>query len=597
MKAHLDTSKIRELASPAGVTALATAVYAHRYQQILTRFIRMRKAVEEDSPALASSASLVSNFEILRQSSPHTQRRVLGHPAASMWVNVAEDLIRRRSHVLFPEMHMESHLNLLGRLAAAALFLDGGSGRVVTRVDGLSRLHLPGTSGYFSFDQIAPFGKIELQICSGRLEGCAAEQCRVVQFTNGIELDWTDISLRGRDDSTLAFDELSTSDVVRWRSVYDEAWTWIRESMPRLADEIAAFSRVVLPLRSSSPDVHASATFREAPGQMALSWTPDASVLVEAIVHEYHHDKLNAILSVDPLITGPTAQPIFYSPWRKDSRPLLGILHGAYVFQAILTFWTSFFEAGIECVGSNRIRQRLYLIQAQTSDALSSLRSNAELTPLGRSLLEQMQDNVRGFPEHLMTSDPAVRVQIDTVRKRHLMEWQNSHPAVSSEPAEPSINSNGTGTPFDLDSLRDKALSLRLDANLPVPDPLFDWLSNAGSIDMHQACVEISTWPDSSVSGLQLLKAHAQYILKNFCEAADLYARVLGKVPDAMSVWYSLAFALRHMHQWVESETLLKASMSSEFFEHLKKVTPPATLSECIAMASALQLVPTSQSA
>jgi HEXXH motif-containing protein len=60
---------------------------------------------------------------------------------------------------------------------------------------------------------------------------------------------------------------------------------------------------------------------------------------VEAVVHEYGHQKLDAILALDPLFRGDGGEAIYYSPWKDDPRPLTGLLHAVYSFAIVLSFY------------------------------------------------------------------------------------------------------------------------------------------------------------------------------------------------------------------------------------------------------------------
>jgi HEXXH motif-containing protein len=57
----------------------------------------------------------------------------------------------------------------------------------------------------------------------------------------------------------------------------------------------------------------------------------------ENIVHEAMHLRLTALEHFTPLIADETSR--MPSPWREEPRHLQGVLHGAYVFECIGTFF------------------------------------------------------------------------------------------------------------------------------------------------------------------------------------------------------------------------------------------------------------------
>lgn len=127
--------------------------------------------------------------------------------------------------------------------------------------------------------------------------------------------------------------------------------------------------------------------------------------MAEAPVHEYHHVKLNAIQSLDPLLAGPAGEARFCSPWRSDLRPIEGLLHGAYTFSSVLDLWHRIAGQGLS--RDPAIDRRIHLVAAQVSSALEVLRAEAETTPLGSAMLDALEERLRGQIEALPTIDAA----------------------------------------------------------------------------------------------------------------------------------------------------------------------------------------------
>jgi hypothetical protein len=60
----------------------------------------------------------------------------------------------------------------------------------------------------------------------------------------------------------------------------------------------------------------------------------DASLRVaESLIHESMHLQLSLIDAIEPLVNRPDADG--YSPWKREFRPVEGLLHGLYVFAVI----------------------------------------------------------------------------------------------------------------------------------------------------------------------------------------------------------------------------------------------------------------------
>jgi HEXXH motif-containing protein len=59
----------------------------------------------------------------------------------------------------------------------------------------------------------------------------------------------------------------------------------------------------------------------------------------EALIHEYYHNELNALLEFKSLFISGVGN-VFYSPWREDLRPIGGLVHAIYVFVGVIQFYS-----------------------------------------------------------------------------------------------------------------------------------------------------------------------------------------------------------------------------------------------------------------
>jgi hypothetical protein len=72
-------------------------------------------------------------------------------------------------------------------------------------------------------------------------------------------------------------------------------------------------------------------------GAIIIATPESGAALAETLVHELQHSKLNAVLDLVRLEEDPAR--LCYAPWRKDPRPLPGLLHGIYAFMSVTEFW------------------------------------------------------------------------------------------------------------------------------------------------------------------------------------------------------------------------------------------------------------------
>src|SRR4029453_18976418 len=104
---------------------------------------------------------------------------------------------------------------------------------------------------------------------------------RIPTLKNGIELNMVDHDLRLPNRTNSNHEQLKPEAVNAWLAVLEEAWTWITQSSPLLAEEIAIGIQALVPVRSESVSVHLSGSYREAPGLVTISWTPKVLVMAE----------------------------------------------------------------------------------------------------------------------------------------------------------------------------------------------------------------------------------------------------------------------------------------------------------------------------
>ncbi|HEY1703396.1 MAG TPA: HEXXH motif domain-containing protein [Trebonia sp.] len=130
---------------------------------------------------------------------------------------------------------------------------------------------------------------------------------------------------------------LTRAEVSRWESALGAAWKVLCAYHQAAAAEIAAATRVLVPLRPIDHGVR-SVTSREHFGSVGISEPPDTVSLALALAHEVQHTKLYALQNLTRL-TRPDDGQRYYAPWRDDPRPASGLLQGAYAYLGVSRFW------------------------------------------------------------------------------------------------------------------------------------------------------------------------------------------------------------------------------------------------------------------
>ncbi|MEE8519571.1 MAG: HEXXH motif-containing putative peptide modification protein, partial [Dehalococcoidia bacterium] len=111
----------------------------------------------------------------------------------------------------------------------------------------------------------------------------------------------------------------------------------IEAADPVLASRLKRMIRWYVPLSTPGPRTHNSMSVRGLQGVMFISEAYDDIRLAEAIVHEFYHTELYVFQEWQTLHR-QVRNEVFYSPWRSDPRPLVGLIHALYVFSGVADF-------------------------------------------------------------------------------------------------------------------------------------------------------------------------------------------------------------------------------------------------------------------
>jgi HEXXH motif-containing protein len=114
----------------------------------------------------------------------------------------------------------------------------------------------------------------------------------------------------------------------------------------------------------------------------------NAIQIADAFCHEGSHARLALYLMLDPLLNNDPSS-LYPSPWRKDERPLSGILNGVHAFVNVCEFYRRLAKHDNE---SSNYAKHMFLEQRSkilvASDLLFSV---AKPTPMGRLFLTDLQ--------------------------------------------------------------------------------------------------------------------------------------------------------------------------------------------------------------
>ncbi|HKS47761.1 MAG TPA: HEXXH motif domain-containing protein [Amycolatopsis sp.] len=186
---------------------------------------------------------------------------------------------------------------------------------------------------------------------------------------------------------------LDSGEFADWCGLLDEAWRILVSRHRAYAAELAAIRPVIVPVPPGRGIV-ASSSF-SAFGAMMVAPHQSAVSLAETLIHEVQHSKLNALLNLVPLEHDESGRR-YRAPWRRDPRPLAGLLHGIYAFTAVVEFWAAEQRSR---TGLRRTAEREFADHLeQVREAVLTARSADELTEFGRRFLDAVDRRLSAFP-------------------------------------------------------------------------------------------------------------------------------------------------------------------------------------------------------
>ena len=207
-----------------------------------------------------------------------------------------------------------------------------------------------------------------------------------------------DVVLARVDDNPLAHVEahpdkagnavdLGGKTVEQWTTALRHAISLVKTHAPTLHADITLLLQQVIPV-GYDPARHVSASYADNLGTIYCSLHDDPMTMAEAVIHEVSHNKLNALLRLDPVLDNAFSCTVS-SPIRPDPRPLHGVLLAVHAFVAVEHLYASMAEAGHPWSQRPDFRRRHEEIRANNRAGARTLGEHAEPTEVGTHLLAE----------------------------------------------------------------------------------------------------------------------------------------------------------------------------------------------------------------
>jgi HEXXH motif-containing protein len=218
-------------------------------------------------------------------------------------------------------------------------------------------------------------------------------------LAHGLDSTIPDLHLGLFDTNPLAMDEahpdksgnrvsLGDHSIDAWKDTFAEALGLIKSALPTWYEELACTARRVVPV-GYEPEMHLSASYREAPRVVYMTLHPDPLTMAEALIHETQHGKMNLLSWLDPVLHNA------YSDWcdspvRSDLRPVMGVLLAVHAFVPVSALHYQLAQMDHPISRSRKFQDRRMQVMEGNAGGLAVVREVAEPSALGKKAMDAL---------------------------------------------------------------------------------------------------------------------------------------------------------------------------------------------------------------
>jgi HEXXH motif-containing protein len=418
-------------AGPVDASAMAALLDGQHSRRLLLLLEFLRESAS--TPAVQDARRVLIAAE---KRAPDIVRDILLYPSVGTWL---VRVIRKIRDIVDDDVPIRVDMGYLGSIAVAAAVRSGIDAKATAPVWG-GRLNLPTVGQFDVAGDDSPHlvrlwtkdSAVHLDSGDGKwipLDKTQALPLHVHRSTaRGRTMRWTvDDTDPYREFAGMSSPARLTHDEFElWRRTLDQAWAILVDEHADYVPEVSAVAPVIVPAIRVGGFVAASSSTAFGAIRAAMPDTPAA--MAETLLHEIQHSKLNALLDLVPLQrSGPDR--FCYAPWRRDPRPLSGLLHGIYAFVGVTEYWYRRWRSNQD--PANRTAAFHFVLHGrQVREALREPR-DSELTDVGARFLDVAAARLDACGEGAAPAD--LRDLITLLCAENRLTWRIRHLEPSAE--------------------------------------------------------------------------------------------------------------------------------------------------------------------
>jgi HEXXH motif-containing protein len=179
---------------------------------------------------------------------------------------------------------------------------------------------------------------------------------------------------------------------TQWWEVYSRTFELLKTIDRGIYDELNTMIDKIIPL-GTSVNIHNSASYKECIGHLYMGYTlesdfPEINIL-EALIHESSHNKINLLMHFDPLILNDFSEK-YYSPYRPDARHIHGCFLGLHAFVPTMYVCLKAYKNGL-LWKNNHWLQKFVLYTLKNKICLRVIQKHAKLTHMWQEVVDEIQ--------------------------------------------------------------------------------------------------------------------------------------------------------------------------------------------------------------
>ena len=360
---------IRDLTIPDPRSTTAREVLS----QALRRLLRDALELPRSAPPSArrEAEALKSTLEIAAKTSPGALIAALRRPTVGTLVRCLRPSCGL-DEAARDGLYVELCATLRGDLALAGVRLPEGPpcrapARVLSLLDRSAKDMRTGDTSH-PYHPIAPGVAPDLWLALADNNPLAMEEAHPDKEGNAIDLGGH------------ALDE--------WTRSIAASLDLVEAHLPDLAAEIRLYVQQIVPV-GFFEERHLSASYQEAIGTIYMTLHPSLMTMTEALIHEFSHNKINALFELDDLLENAWS-PLYTSPVRPDPRPLHGVLLAVHAFLPVARLYEKMIEAKHPLADREDFVARFAKIRRTNREGADVVLSHGRPTEIGRGVLDEI---------------------------------------------------------------------------------------------------------------------------------------------------------------------------------------------------------------